>query len=185
MNEQQRKAHIKKFNQTLVSSKSNDDSFILTTDEKSTIMLSVAEDVAITKIKLSVDLVKGIWQKAAALVADDTAISKVPGGSKEDRYVLSKSGAQPHLIRGNGCVYKCDEKCFNYKSLSICSHVVATAEVCNNLTKFLDWYTEAHSSKPLNLYQAAKYNMPTGAGCKGGKPKKQRPLLQQFHFLSQ
>jgi hypothetical protein len=164
MNEQQRKARIKKFNnQVAIATEDDDGECPLTNSNvQHHHQLSVAEEVAVVKLNLSVEIVTGIWQKAALLVADETSICTVPGGSKEDWHVLSKSGLQPHLVRGNdGYIY---------------SHAVATAEVNGNLTKFVEWYTKTHSCKSLNLFQASKHGMPAGAGYKERvkKPTKKR-----------
>ena len=60
--------------------------------------LSVTEEIALQKLNLSTDVVKGMWQKACVLVSDKLSISRIPGGCKKDRYVLSKSGTQPNVV---------------------------------------------------------------------------------------
>lgn len=177
MNEEQRKANIKKFNsqplkppqdlQVACSSSSE----IEKSDDQC--HLSVTEEVARTKLNLSPDVVNGIWQKARSLVLDQAStISYIPGGNKKDRYVLSKSGTQPHAVTFNeSYMYKCDDKCLHFKSLSVCSHSIASAEVNGDLVEFLNLYLRVRSTKGINLFQASKHGMPAGAGCKGGKPK--------------
>ena len=115
-----------------------------------------------------------MWRKACLLVSDKLSISGILGGCKKDRYVLSKSGTQPHAVKCSGKVYKCDDRYFHFTSLSICSHSIAAAEVNGDLVDFLDWYSKGQSSRPLNLFQASKHPMPAGAGRKGGKPNGKR-----------
>jgi len=53
------------------------------------------------------------------------------------RLVKSSSSPQPHLVtRHPKNVYICDKECPIFKAISMCAHVVATAEVNNDLTVF-------------------------------------------------
>jgi hypothetical protein len=62
----------------------------------------------------------------------------------------------------------------NYKSLAICSHTIAASETNGDLKEFLNYYHSQCKEKPINLFQAAKFDMPRGAGNKGGVPKRRR-----------
>jgi phosphoketolase len=61
-----------------------------------------------------------------------------------------------------------------FKSNGICAHTVAAAEQNHDLSSYLSWYCKVHSKKPVNLFNAAKHDMPAGAGCKGGKASRVR-----------
>uniref|UniRef100_A0A1X7UXN7 Uncharacterized protein n=1 Tax=Amphimedon queenslandica TaxID=400682 RepID=A0A1X7UXN7_AMPQE len=65
--------------------------------------------------------------KSKELLANPNAISAVPGGSDKDKFVLSKSGTTPHLVKQFSKGYKCGDQCMSYKSNGICSHAVAAA----------------------------------------------------------
>ena len=180
MTEAQRIAHIKKFNcQTLKRKEASAVHVeVVASTSKSLLpsvhVLSVSCEDAIKYIKLSQPVVSGIWQKANILVSDTSCISTVPGGSGKDKFVLSRSGNLPHLVKCHDNIYRCGDSCLNFKSIGICSHTVAAAESNHELSLYLTWYEKNKASKPTNLFQLAKHGMPAGAGCKGGKPKRSR-----------
>uniref|UniRef100_A0A1X7V9K3 Uncharacterized protein n=1 Tax=Amphimedon queenslandica TaxID=400682 RepID=A0A1X7V9K3_AMPQE len=100
--------------------------------------------------------------KAKELLANPNAISTVPGGSDKDKFVLFKSGTTPHLVKqfSKSCSLKNGE-----------------------LQPYLFCYDNLHGKRPVNLFQAAKHDMPPGAGCKGRKPncvrsRKSRPITK-------
>ena len=67
--------------------------------------------------------------------------------------------------------FNCD--CANYRSLSICSHVVAVAELNSKLGQFIEWYRKAN--KIPSLSKLATSDMPKGRGRKGGQaPRKKQ-----------
>ena len=133
---------------------------------------------------------KGIWHKAAALVSDKSTISGIPGGSSKDRFVLFKSGIQSHMVKCTGCIYKYDDKCYNYKALSICSYAVTTAECNGDLVKYLDLYSKGHDLKPINLFQASNLECLLALGerevSKQAKKKEKlhHYLQKQYHYVT-
>ena len=77
---------------------------------------------------------EGIWKKAADLITTPGNITPAPGNSPEVKMVTSYSGQRPHLVMScKSGMYKCDSDCLNYKSMGLCSHVVAVAELQNCL----------------------------------------------------
>ena len=118
-------------------------------------------------LQLSEPIVTGIWVKAQALFADPTAISFVPGRSGKDKFVLSQSGTVPHLVKHTSKGYKCGDQCMSFKSNGICSHIVAVSGRNGDLDFYLRNYKKEQSKKPINIFQAAEHDMPSGAGCKG------------------
>ena len=69
-------------------------------------------------------------------------MASAPGYPSEARTVQSVSKTGFHLVTpGNNSKFNCD--CANYRSLSICSHVVAVAEVNGKLNQFVKWYRKA------------------------------------------
>ena len=85
----------------------------------------------------------GIWEKAFELATDPNAIASAPGYDK-GHTVKSSSGRRPHLVMAkNKGQYCCDSDCGNHKSLGICSHSVAVAEIDGELKGFVDWFVKA------------------------------------------
>ena len=89
-------------------------------------------------VNIPLPCLEGIWKKATALLNTSHAVSLAPGHPDEARMVMSSSGQRPHLVLPckNRC-FKCDSDCLNFKSLGICSHTVATAELNNQLKEFV------------------------------------------------
>ena len=148
MSEAQRKAHIKRFNaltlSNTVSKLSFDGGNSLANDKpSSTSLLSITLDTTVQQLQpLSQSIVTGIWTKAHVLVADSNAISNVPGGGSKDKFVLSRSGNVPHLVKCVNRSYQCSDRCMSYKANNICSHTVAAAAKNNDL----DSYKLVHQS---------------------------------------
>ena len=165
MTESRRKAHLKKFNSLKLCS-NNYVQGNSETDNSPSNSLGATLSAAMQYLQLSESIVMGIWVMAQALLADPTAISFVPGGSGKDKFVLSRSGTVPHLVKHTSKCDKCGDQCMSFKSNGICSHVVAVSERNGDLDFYLCNYKQAQSKKPINLFQAAKHDMPSGAGCK-------------------
>ena len=79
------------------------------------------------EVGLSEEIYKGMWEKAACLVADEKAIMDAPGLSDAKMVASLTCPQKPHLvcIMANGKM-TCD--CLNYKTKFLCSHVLAVAE---------------------------------------------------------
>ena len=79
---------------------------------------------------------KGIWEKAEALLSEkENALVHAPGFGPKDMMVKSRSGSTPHLVTiiasgTTGIQYRCDDKCLQYKSIGMCSHVIAVLYRC-------------------------------------------------------
>ena len=100
--------------------------------------LSVPLNEVVDKIKLPYTTMEGIWKKATALTAETNAVVPAPGFGDKDRMVKSKSGSTLHLVKVSDCQYSCDNQCPQFKSINICSHVVAAAERNGDLVSFVD-----------------------------------------------
>ena len=101
--------------------------------------------------------------------------------------VLSRSGNRPHLVLPcKSGRYKCDSECANFKSLAICSHVVAVAELNKSLQEFITQFIKL--KKQPNFTQLALHDMPSGRGRKGAraprKRKKTEPASTRIDRLS-
>jgi len=101
------------------------------------------------------------------------------GFGTNDKMVKSKSGDAPHLVRADEHKYKCDDRCPHFKSISLCSNVVAAAESNGDLSEFVNWFCSKHGSGP-NLMRIATHDMPAGAGRKGGKVPKKKVKAKQL-----
>ena len=122
------------------------------------------------------DTLRGIWEKAARLVADSTLIVPVPGTSNSNatlhRMVASSTNECPHLVTTPSKFtgqFKCDSKCVMFSTYKVCSHTIATAEVTGKLQQFIQWLVKQKCSPNYN--NLAMHGIPKGAGEKGGTPK--------------
>ena len=173
MSEEQRKHYLRRFLSQLLTP-----SQPFQTDNKGkgrkitqqdTFMLISADEFQLNT-GLPKETANGIHTKAKELANNSKASSHVPDGNPKDRFVLSKSLKQPHLVTvKNGKEYACDDRCPHFQSLSICAHTVASAQMNGDLPIFLNWFANSKRSSSGNLYQLAKHGMPSGAGRKGGK----------------
>ncbi len=87
--------------------------------------------------------------------------------------VMSRSGQRSHLVLP--CKtrrLKCDSDCMNFKSLGICSHSVAVAELSNQLQAFITAFTKA--KKTPSFTTVAVHGMPSGRGRKGSQAPRKR-----------
>ena len=137
-------------------------------------VLSVsAEECQIHNISLST--LQNIWSKAEKLIRSDGHIIKVPWlHDDQARLVKSYSSPQPHLVTRNPKnehKFCCDKNCQMFKCFSVCSHVIATAQVNGQLESYL---TEINTTSKPNLTSIANQGMPNGTGRKGGIPKRKR-----------
>ena len=99
----------------------------------------------------------------------------VPGHPPEARTVQSTSQTGFHVVTpGSNGKFSCD--CANYQSLSLCSHVVAVAEINHKLTAFLEWCKKYKRSQP-NVSKLLMKDVSKGIGRKGGKPAAKRVEL--------
>ena len=134
--------------------------------------LSVTVDTFADLVVVPHSVLDGIWEKAYELVTESNAISFAPGYDN-GHTVKSSSGKRPHLVlsktKGQYC---CDGDCGNHRSLGICSHSVAVAEISGELHKFMDWFIKA--KKRPNITNLVLTGMPSGRGRKGGVPPKKR-----------
>jgi len=132
----------------------------------------------VDQIKLPYTTVEGVWKKAASLVAEANAIVPAPGFDAKDNMVKSKPGAAPHLVGvSTKYKYKCDH-CPHFKSINLCSHIVAVAESNGNLVEFVKQFHTKPESDP-NLMQIVPHDIPAGAGRKNGKAHKKPKKSKQ------
>ena len=137
MSEQQKASHLKKVSQTPVTS-------LLTVEDLpdetalDIIGLSVDFESSSADLPISSGVFEGIWKKASELLMSEGGIATAPGLASQARTVISKTRPGFHtVVPGKGGRFACDN-CPNYKSLGICSHTVAVAEVNGMLSDFLD-----------------------------------------------
>ena len=103
--------------------------------------LSVPVETAIAKLPpVSSSTLSCMWSKAADLIRAKDHVLNVPWlPDPKARLVKSSSSAQPHVVTTKeGGIYVCDSNCPMFKGFSLCSHVVAAAEVNGDLSHFLD-----------------------------------------------
>ena len=115
----------------------------------------------------------GIWQKAEELLCEPNAIFAAPGCDSKSRMVRSRSGKRPHLVTSTKQGrYTCDNNCPNWKSMKLCSHTVAVAELNGSLREFCDLYRKAKHVPSMS--QLALTGLPSGVGNKGNQVKRKR-----------
>ena len=126
MNAQQRAKHLSKVHSLATTIQPGDSC----EDKKE---LSIDMNIVLKQVNLPLTCIEGIWRKAIELINNPNAMSHAPGQSPESRMVLSYSGKNPHLVTATkGGSYNCDSHCPNWKSLGLCVHTVAVAEVNKN-----------------------------------------------------
>ena len=112
----------------------------------STSALSVDTNNA-AQVNIPFTCLEGIWVKDKQLIATEGAI--VPAQLPEARMGLSYSGKAPHMVTPKkGGDFSCDSSCPNWKSLRICSHSVAVAEINGKLPQFISAKKRRH---PMSL----------------------------------
>ena len=62
-------------------------------------------------------------------------------------------------------MFACDQNCPNWKSLSVCAHSVAVAELCGKLLEFVACFMK--TKKAPSLTRFAEVTMPKGRGAEG------------------
>ena len=118
-------------------------------------------------------IIDGISKKASELLSTPGAIGFAPGLAPQARTVISKSHSGFHtVVPGKGGRFSCDN-CPNYKSLSICSHTVAVAEVNHVLPQFIACLNKGKGVRP-NLTKLLTSDMPAGRGRKGNQAPRKR-----------
>ena len=134
MNPEQRQAHLQKVAKTAVSTNRRDESDDIVTP----LSLSVDVESVAESVSIPLSCLQGIWIKATELLNTSRAITSAPGHPEKARTVMSRSGQRPHLVLPcKGSQFKCDSDCVNFKSLGICSHSVAVAEINQQLLEFV------------------------------------------------
>ena len=135
--------------------------------------LSVRPEDFHSGLKILLAAIQGIWKKAEELLSDPNAISPAPGYDSRCKMVMSRSGKRPHLVT---CTkqgkYTCDSECPNWKSVNICSHSVAVAQVSNSLQEFCNLYRK---SKHLpSVTRLVLTGVSSGVGRKGNRVCRKR-----------
>ena len=190
MSREQRKQHLSKVNDHLVSNTSHPDevrfsSGISCTSESCSDSGNVSVSSLLkqltplsSRLNLPITAVEGIARKAIEITNTDSGIVQAPGHDPSSRMVISKSGKRPHLVtpKKNGGM-ACDSDCLQYKSACICSHVVAAAGHNKMLDKLIASYQK--SKHTPNLTALALGKMHKGRGRKGSRapPKRKKPVL--------
>ena len=78
---------------------------------------------------------------------------------------------RPHLVKtSKDGKYMCDKDCPNYKSLGVCSHVVAVAQHNHSLQDFCDYYTKLKCVPSVTRLLLT--GMPSGIGKNGNRVSK-------------
>ena len=163
MSQEQRLAHLKKVSVAQVNE--------LTQSHSKSLSMNISDVEALVNIPFP--CLEGIWKKAADLITTPGNITPAPGNSPEVKMVTSYSGQRPHLVMPcKSGMYKCDSDCLNYKSMGLCSHVVAVAELQNCLPRLISAYGK--SKKRPDFTKLSTHGMPSGRGKKGGRAPRHR-----------
>ena len=129
--------------------------------------LSVDVENAAAQVNIPSPILQGIWAKARTLLSTDGAIASAPGQSPEARMVLSYSRKVPHMVTPRkGSEFSCDSSCPNWKSLGLCSHSIAVAELNGKLLEFIS--AKKKKKRFPNITSLVTTGMPKGRGRKGG-----------------
>ncbi len=176
MSEQQKAAHLKKVAETeLIESPADvhtDDDYDSVIMQGDAVSQSLSTDVHATGLPIPQGILDGIWKKASELLSLPGAIGIAPGLAPQARTVISKSRSGFHtIVPGKAGRFSCD--CPNYKSLNVCAHTVAIAEINNVLPQFIAWVKKTTKVGP-NLTKLLTSDMPAGRGRKGNQAPRKR-----------
>lgn len=64
--------------------------------------------------------------------------------------------------------YGCSESCISFAAYGLCAHVLAVAELDNNLDDYLKWYKKVKQT-PANVTALAEMDLPSSRGTKKTK----------------
>lgn len=91
--------------------------------------------------------------------------------------VVSRKGKRPHLVtKGKAGKFSCDSECANWKSLGLCSHVVAVAHTNGQLEEFCNSYRKL--KKLPNISKLLLTGLPGGVGNKGNRVTRKRKKIE-------
>lgn len=122
-------------------------------------------------IEIPLPVLQGMFEKAATMVKDKSAVWRIPDESNEValRFMVhSKTSRYPRQVEVNVKTGKaqCDKDCVNWATYSMCSHTLAAAETADSLKEFLHWF-KGRKRLP-RLSAISNLNMPNNSGQKGG-----------------
>ena len=122
-------------------------------------------------VEIPFPLLKGMFEKAATMVKDGTALWKIPneGSRPTVRFMVhSKSSRNPRQVEVNLKTGKaqCDKECVNWPTYTMCSHTLAATETAGSLKDFLNCFKGRKRSPSLSAI--SNLNMPKNAGQKVG-----------------
>lgn len=125
-----------------------------------------------THLGLPISAIEAIASKASDILSVAGGVVVAPG-QPTARMVLSKTGKRPHFVvkKKNGGL-ACDSDCPQYKSASLCSHIVAAAKHDMELPELVSSYQNV--KRCPNLTKLAVSGMPKGRGHKGSKAPRRR-----------
>ena len=103
-----------------------------------------------SEVKLAYVTLKCIWEKAESLIKGENIVVRI--GQK-------------------AVTVSCDKECVHYRSIGICSHLVAVVEKQNCLTDFAKLFVK---KKRNHTRDFALTGMPGGRNQKGGIPPRKR-----------
>lgn len=175
MSPEQRKKHLSRLQSLTVA---DHDSSQGGTASVTPSISALSVDVSAVAQQLTIPLkcLEGMWAKAKELIGTEGAIASAPGQPQEARMVLSYSGKAPHLVIPNkGGNFSCDSSCPNFKSMGLCSHSVAVAEINGQLAQFI---SAKKRKKSPNVTSLLTTSMPRGRGRKGGVAPRTRKAPQ-------
>jgi hypothetical protein len=168
MSRDQREKHLKKVAHAQIKCLESDSADLHKSKE-----LSIDPQKFQSGLNIPLPSVQAIWNKAAELISQPNLIVAAPGHGTESKIVLSRTGKRPHLVTcGKNGRYSCDGDCPNWKSLGICSHSVAVAQVNGSLKEFCDHYRK--SKRLPSMSQLLLSGMPSGMGNKRNRVSRKR-----------
>ena len=182
LNKSQKEAHLKKIKTTKLTDKmgspesdhSASISKSILPSSSQSLSLSVDVEGFASQVKISDSTLRSIWHKAETLLKNTEAMVAAPG-MENAWFVTSISKEMPHLIRVSkkGTV-SCDKECEHYRSIGVCSHLVAVAEKQGILVDFTKSFIKKKGNQTANLGEFALTGMPPGRNRKGGVPPRKR-----------
>ena len=114
-------------------------------------------------------MLKGIGDKARALLGKEGSVQQAPGCQDNTTFVVeSQTSDKPHFVTlsKNGKI-KCED-CPGWRASNICAHAIAVAEKSGTTARYLKWLREK-GHKSMNVTSIVTFNSGAGIGRKGVK----------------
>ena len=119
-----------------------------------------------------------IWQRALALLQQDSNFALAPGNSGKAWLVTRSSSSKttkPCFVQNHKGHYECETDCIYYQTSKVCAHIVAVAIKNGDLDRFITWHKK--QDHQINTTKLAQSGLPMS--CVGKKKAARKGVSKQ------